>query len=86
VSDFNGGTNAERFIAVIEAKAAIACFLIGAKAENLMFNGRTAGEAYDAYCRLFGYDPVELEQRLMQREEAQPHQGTVWEQAHRDYK
>jgi hypothetical protein len=75
MTDFNGNHNVQRFVRVIELKAAIACFLIGAKAENLTFNARTAREAYEAYCELLGYDPAELEARLIQRETAQPWAG-----------
>ena len=48
----------------IERRAAVICFLIGAKAENQMFNGRTATDAYQAFCELFGYDPVMIEAKL----------------------
>lgn len=86
MSGLNGSQSADGFIRAIELKAAMSCFLLGAKSNNLMFNGRTATEAYEAFCEFFGYDPVELEARLTQRETAQPSQGTVWEQAHRDFK
>lgn len=47
-----------------ERKAVVSCFLIGAKRENLMFNGRSALSAYEAFCELMGYDPAALEEKL----------------------
>lgn len=44
--------------------AMVICFLLDARAAQQSFNGRSADEAYRAFCELFGYSPDHLAARL----------------------